>query len=95
MNAVLKAIQAAVSLAAGLLPEKFRPVAQLIAGLLGTLNLPAGDPKVERVAAIVAELMTDLEAATKLPDATAQDAARAVLENRAHRALVEIVGGGV
>ena len=95
MNAVLRALLAALQLATNWLPPAFRPVAQLIAGILGTLNLPEGDPRTERAAAVIADLVLDLDAALQLPDAEAQTAARLVLEQRAHRALADLVGGGV
>lgn len=92
MTTVLKALLAALQLATNWLPPAFRPVAQLIAGILGTLNLPPGDPKVERAAQVIAELVTDLDAALQLPDVDAQMAARLALENKAHRALSELTG---
>lgn len=95
MNAVLRALLAALQLASNWLPPAFRPVAQLIAGILGTLNLPEGDPRTERAAAVIADLVLDLDAALQLPDAGAQEAARLLLEQRAHRALADLVGGGV
>lgn len=95
MNAVLRALLAALQLATNWLPPAFRPVAQLIAGILGTLNLPEGDPRTERAAAVIADLVLDLDAALQLPDAGAQEAARLLLEQRAHRALADLVGGGV
>ena len=95
MTAVLKALLAALQLASNWLPPAFRPVAQLIAGILGTLNLPPGDPKLEAAAKVIAELVTDLDAALQLPDVGAQTAARLVLENKAHRALRDLTGGGV
>lgn len=92
MTTVLKALLAALQLATNWLPPAFRPVAQLIAGILGTLNLPPGDPKIERAAQVIAELVTDLDAALQLPDADAQMAARLALERRAHRALSDLTG---
>lgn len=92
MNAVLRALLAALQLASNWLPPAFRPVAQLIAGILGTLNLPEGDPKTERAAEIIAGLVIDLDAALQIEDIEAQTAARLLLENRAHRALTELVG---
>lgn len=94
MNAVLKALLAALQLATNWLPPAFRPVAQLIAGILGTMNLPEGDPKTEKAAEIISGLVMDLDAALQIEDIEAQTAARLTLENRAHRALVELVGGG-
>lgn len=94
MNAVLRALLAALQLATNWLPPAFRPVAQLIAGILGTLNLPPGDPKTDRAAEIIAGLVLDLDAALQIEDVEAQTAARLVLEQRAHRALVELVGEG-
>lgn len=95
MTAVLKALLAALQLASNWLPPAFRPVAQLIAGILGTLNLPPGDPKIEQAAKVIAELVTDLDAALQLPDVDAQTAARLALEHRAHKALSDLTGGGV
>ena len=94
MNAVLKALLAALQLATNWLPPAFRPVAQLIAGILGTLNLPEGDPKTERAAEIIAGLVLDLDAALQIEDIEAQTAARLLLENRAHKALADLVGSG-
>lgn len=94
MNAVLKALLAALQLATNWLPPAFRPVAQLIAGILGTMNLPPGDPKTERAAAIISDLVLDLDAALQLEDVEAQTAARLVLEAKAHRALADLVGSG-
>lgn len=95
MTAILKALLAALQLATNWLPPAFRPIAHLIAGMLGTLNLPPGDPRVERAAAVIAELVTDLDAALQLPDVEAQTAARLTLEHKAHRALAELTGGAV
>ncbi|MFA5552079.1 MAG: hypothetical protein WDA03_10760 [Trueperaceae bacterium] len=91
-NAVLEALKAALGLVAGLLPEKWAGLVRMIQGLLNMFNFPASDPRTERVAGIVAELLRDIGEAMKL-DATAQERARLVIENRALRAIVELTPG--
>lgn len=94
MNPVLKAIQAALQLAAGFLPERFRAVVLLVSSLLGTLNIPPADPKVGKVAQLVADLIADLQAALELTDSDAQESARLLAENRFLRAWSQLTPGG-
>lgn len=93
MNPVLQAVLAALKLASHLLPENLRGVAQFVAGLLGNLQIPASDPRTEKIAKLVADIMTDLDAALDLPDANAQYAARLAIENKFMRAWIELSPG--
>lgn len=92
-NAVLEALKTALGVVAGLLPDKWAGLVRMIQGLLSMFNFPPSDPRTERVASIVAELLKDVGEAMKL-DATAQEKARLVIENRALRAIVELTPGG-
>lgn len=92
-NAVLEALKAALGLVAGLLPEKWAGLVRMIQGLLNMFNFPASDPRTERVASIVADLLRDIGEAMKL-DATAQEKARLLIENRALHAIVQLSPGG-
>lgn len=92
-NAVLEALKAALGVVAGILPEKWGNLVRMIQGLLGMFDFPPADPRTERVAEVVAQLLKDVGEAMKL-DAAAQEKARLVIENRALRALVELTPGG-
>lgn len=94
MNHLLEAAKAAMRLLARLLPETWQSLANLVIGLLDMLDLAPGDPRTERVAELIADLMNDMDAAMDLPDATAQEKARLVLENRFMRAWFELSPGG-
>lgn len=92
-NAILEALKAALGVIAGFLPEKWGNLVRMIQGLLAAFNFPASDPRTERVAGIVTDLLKDIAEAMKL-DASAQEKARLVIENRALRAIVELTPGG-
>lgn len=92
-NAVLEALKAALGVVAGILPDKWGNLIRMIQGLLNMFNFPPSDPRTEQVAGIVAGLLKDVEEAMKL-DASAQEKARLVIENRALRAIVELTPGG-
>ncbi len=91
---MIAAIVAALRLAAGLLPAPLQAAAGFILNLLGSLNLPVGDPRAERVGQIVAGLLDDLADARELaPDL--QMAFRLTIEHKAHKLLAEFSGGTV
>lgn len=92
-NAILEALKAALGVIAGFLPEKWAGLIRLVQSLLGTINVPPGDPRTEKVAKLVADLLQDVESAMQL-DASAQETARLAIENRFLRAWVELSPGG-
>lgn len=92
-NAVLEALRAALGVVAGLLPDKWAGLVRMIQGLLGVFNFPPADPRTEKVAQIVADLLKDVGEAQQL-DATAQERMRLVIENRALRSIIELTPGG-
>lgn len=93
MNGILEALKAALGVIAGLLPEKWAGLIRLVQSLLGMINVPPGDPRAEKVAKLVADLLLDIENAMQL-DVSAQETARLAIENRFLRAWVELSPGG-
>lgn len=93
-NAIVEALKAALGVLAGVLPDKWANLVRMVRGLLDFVNFPATDPRTEKIAEIVAGLLTDLEQAMTLTDATAQEKARLVIENKFFRAWVELSPGG-
>lgn len=94
MNTVINALIALLSLGANFLPEGFRGTVKLVLGLLGGLNLPEGDPRVQKVAELIADLADEISTAMSLPEATAREAARLALEHKFLRAWVALMPGG-
>lgn len=94
MSGVIAALLAALGVVGKLAPPPFDSLAQLIVTLVGRLDLPAGDPRAEAIAKVLAEALDDMKAALDIPDASARDAARLAIENRVLRAWVELTPGG-
>lgn len=92
-NAIVEALKAALGVLAGILPERWSALVQMVQGLLNLVKFPASDPRTEKVAKLVAGLLTDLEHAMTL-EASAQETARLVIENKFLRAWAELSPGG-
>lgn len=96
MNPVLGVLQLVLRYMSKLLPENIRPFVGWVADLLGTLNLPPSDPRVNQVAELVAQLIKDIEALDAIQDVAAREKARLILENRFGRAWIALsMSGGV
>lgn len=93
MNGILEALKASLGLLANFLPERWGTLVRMISSLLSMFDFPPSDPRTEKVAAIVADLLRDVDEAMKL-DAAAQERMRLVIENRALRAIIELSPGG-
>lgn len=67
-------------LAQGAVPESLRPMVNIVANLIGMVNLPAADPRIEKIAALTRDFIEKLRALEGITDATALMKARLVLE---------------
>lgn len=69
-------------LAQGALPEGVRPLLGIVANLIGNVNLPAADPRLEQIAILTKNFIADMQKLQDITDATQLMRARLVLENR-------------
>lgn len=90
MNPVAQMIRQMLLLLSTTLPENLRPFLNLVAMLVGNLNIPVSDPRIEKVAELVAQLAVDIQNLGALEDADARMKARLLLENRFHTAWAQL-----
>lgn len=95
MNPIAKALQEVIRFLAEYLPESARPFVDLVANLLGGLDIPISDPRMAQVAQLVAELIVDLNTLGAIEDANVAQRARLLAENRFTRAWRELGLEGV
>lgn len=81
-----KALEQVVRFMADFLPEAVRPFLDIVAGLLGRLDLGGDDPRLGRIGSLVAELLVDLRVVGEIEDANVAMRARLLAENRFTRA---------
>jgi len=93
MNAALQIVLAAFGVVAKVAPAPFNAIATLVITLLGHVDLPAGDPRAEKLAAALAAALDDMKDALDIEDASLREAARLAIENRILRAWVEVSPG--
>lgn len=96
-NPILGVIQQALLLLSKALPKDIQPLVSWVAQLVGSLKLPATDPRVTKVAAMTEQLLVDIAELQGMKDGSARDMARLIIENRFGRAWIEagLSGGGV
>lgn len=95
MTSVMAAIVAALNLAANYVPDAFKGILALAASLIGQLNLFPSDPRVGRIAGLVAQLIEEMDAALELTDDDLRESARLMLENKfLHGWAVLVTQGG-
>lgn len=90
-----EALKQVVLFMADYLPEATRPFLNMVAGLLGNLNLGDDRQRLARVGSLVAELLVDLRVVGEIEDSNMATRARLVAENRFTRAWRDLGLGGL
>ena len=90
MTALQRLLVAAMTLAAGVAPEAWRPYTLGLIHVLQHARLLPGDERFERLAAVVAEFLEDVTKALAETDAEALELLRLAAEVKITRQLAEL-----
>lgn len=90
MNPIAEALKQLLLFLTERLPEASRPFVEMIANLIGNLNIPVGDDRMGVLAEKVAELIVDMRAVGHIEDADMAMRARLLAENRFVRVWREL-----
>ncbi len=90
MNALQRLLVTAVTLAAGVAPEAWRPYIFGLVHVLNSLSFQPGDGRMEELMTVVSEFLDDVTKALSETDATALEALRRTAEVKATRKLASL-----